>query len=84
MAGVSVSLMGVCHNSLGLTMFFLVLSALFLEVLSPAFSLTLLPCMKHLEACCLCHAMRLHVQVQSRQAVCWHHLAVLHVCCCSR
>lgn len=28
------SLMGVCHNSLGLTMFFLVLSALFLEVRS--------------------------------------------------
>ena len=34
--GVSVSLMGVCHNSLGLTMLFLVLSALFLEVRSPA------------------------------------------------
>ena len=33
MPGVSVALMGVCHNSLGLTMFFLVLSALFLEVL---------------------------------------------------
>ncbi|KAK9839619.1 hypothetical protein WJX81_001376 [Elliptochloris bilobata] len=31
LGGVSVSLMGVCHNSLGLTMFFLVLSALFLE-----------------------------------------------------
>ncbi len=34
-AGVAVSLMGVFHNSLGLTMLFLVLSALFLEVSSP-------------------------------------------------
>ena len=33
-AGVCVSLMGVVHNSLGLTMLFLVLSALFLEVRS--------------------------------------------------
>ena len=30
------SLLGVRHNSLGLTMLFLVLSALFLEVRSPA------------------------------------------------
>ena len=40
------SLLGVCHNSLGLTMLFLVLSALFLEVRSPAFSFTLRSCME--------------------------------------
>ena len=45
-AGVSVSLMGVFHTSLGLTMLFLVLSALFLEV-SPLLSMCRLAQISH-------------------------------------